>query len=621
MFQKNIEQIRRKNSVLADKLEKIDIKSIDNIKTFHSQSKDLIISYKEQVLNSAVDPIREAKSVWYKSVKQDLKRNDIQIVFGLGLGYLFKRAYVSSDSKIFLYEPFIEILRFVLEYVDLSQEIAQDRVYLTNDYDDLVRKIQNEYLAGDKLEFLFLNSYLQLSKDIILKLTNKIVEICESKGIDQNTISSQCKIWLDNSIRNFSEFDDVRDVGELNNAFDGKPALIISAGPSLAENIDKIKLNRDKFVVIAVCSALKFLAENNVVPDFVMYADSRYLAQHLDNLEDVLEKTNIVMNSRADNYVFSKKSKTKFIYFSETDAISTWLKSSVYNEVTLNKSAGTVSALSFYFAKQLGCNPIVFSGLDLAFLDNKIYANGTELQVDQNGYLTGLLLDSPKKVLTVKSANGNMIPTRDDYMAFIRQFNDIFKFEAKEIKVINTSLNGAYIKGMDYTSLDDVVKSELNSNISIDVNSIVENIWDKSQKKWTDFDKKLCHRLAIEKESIKNIVTEVDGVYKKLVPFCEELENAEVHQISDLKNDIESIQKSLNLLREVVIKNSFLTTYLQMEILEYTRAYNTNILPNIQDLKHNMIVEKDFYTVVLPAAQHIYELIDFVLGEATVNAV
>jgi len=101
MFQKNLEAIKIKNPKLAERLGKIDINSITGIEVLEAESKDLIISYKNTPLHSTIDPSREAKTTWNRTIKNELKKNDIQIVFGLGLGYLFKRAYVSADRTFY----------------------------------------------------------------------------------------------------------------------------------------------------------------------------------------------------------------------------------------------------------------------------------------------------------------------------------------------------------------------------------------------------------------------------------------------------------------------------------------------------------------------------------------
>lgn len=601
MFKKNIEAIKIKNPTLAEKLEKINIETIKNVLVYQADSGDYIISYNNTLMHNTEDPVREAKSVWYKAIKSEFHKNDIQIIFGLGMGYLLKRAYLNSTSKIYIIEPFIELLRFVLEYVDFSQEFQDDRIFITDNLTELTKKIQNEYLNGDKIEFLFLNSYIKLSQQMLVELTNQVLNICESKSVDQNTIFNQCKLWTQNSILNISSFANARPHSYLANKFSNKTALIISAGPSLAENIEKIKQNRDKFVIIAVCSIYKYLLKNNITPDFITFADSRFLVEHVRGEEESLKNMNIVINSRADNYIFEQEAKSKFVAFSSTDDISSWIQKSMNADIKLDKSGGTVSILSYYFAKSLGCNPIVFTGLDLAFINNKVYANGMEMEVNQNGTLK-IPAESVKKVSYVKSANGEMVPTRDDYLAFVRQFNEIFTEEEQDERIINTSLSGAYIKGMDYMSFDEMLDTIDSSEI--DVNKEISAIIKSTKTGWKQANSLLIKQAKIEYENIKKFDLEANNTYQKLQELCELFEMHK-DKMGTIDSKIEELKHPLNSIRTMAVNNSFLSSYLQCELLEYTRNYRTNLLLSIDDIKNNMQVEMKFVKVVCSATENI----------------
>ena len=215
MFQKNLDAVKIKNPELAQRLEKIDINSITGIEVFEAESKNLIISYKNTPLHSTIDPVREAKTTWNRTITNELIKNDIQIVFGLGLGYLFKRAYVSAESKVFIIEPFIEVIRFVFEHVDFSNELSDSRVYITDNIGDIYDKLQKEYLSGDRVEFLFLNQYAQTNQELLQDLTAKTFEIIEGRGNDKNTILKNSAFWTENFIKNIIHFPEARPLGFL----------------------------------------------------------------------------------------------------------------------------------------------------------------------------------------------------------------------------------------------------------------------------------------------------------------------------------------------------------------------------------------------------------------------
>ena len=51
------------------------------------------------------------------------------------------------------------------------------------------------------------------------------------------------------------------------------PAAVVSAGPSLDKNIQLLKRGAEKFLIIAVSTALKPLLKTGVFPDFIVAID------------------------------------------------------------------------------------------------------------------------------------------------------------------------------------------------------------------------------------------------------------------------------------------------------------------------------------------------------------
>ena len=93
----------------------------------------------------------------------------------------------------------------------------------------------------------------------------------------------------------------------------------------------------------------------------------------------------MLITNRAENYIFQQKSNHKISYFSDTDEASRWINDNFDKKSGFIRSGGTVTIAAYYFANTMGCNPIAFAGLDLAFIDNMMYANGKDLKVDKDG--------------------------------------------------------------------------------------------------------------------------------------------------------------------------------------------------------------------------------------------
>ncbi len=616
MFQKNIEVLKFKNPDLAAKLENLSLEDVsDNFSVFEAESNDLIIGYKDIPLNSPVDPIQEARQIWNKSIKTEPVKNDIHLVFGIGLGYLFKRTYISSPAKVFVFEPNIEVLRFVFEYIDFSQELAAKRVYFTDNFDILMDKIQKEYLSGDKVEPLFVDSYALLNQKILMDLTSEIIKICQLRNMDQNTIFNRCKDWTINNITNMKFFPKARPVSILQDKFKEKPALIVCSGPSLEKNIQNIKENKNKYILICISNALKYLIKEDIIPDFVVFSDSKHLEQHIDGIEDKLKDINLITCSKADFNLTRNTFKRKLFYFSNTDVIAEWFNSLAPEHFELYKSAGSVSIISYFIAKKMGCAPIVYAGLDLAFVDDKLYADGKKPDVNSQGDIN--LGYAPayncKKTMQVKGRNGKDILSRDDYALFIRQLEDIIEEENIQNKIINTSLNGALIKGMKYTEFDKI-NNEI-SGKSIDVNAILSELFEQNSEDWNILLNNLAKSLIEQHQEIKLIKNNCQKIVKALNQINKNLQDDDI-QIIFLDSLIKGIQKNISQTRGDILKNVFLSNSLQKEILDYTNNYKLDVLPSsVETIKNNMQTEYNLFNIALMTSSAIEKNLNGVIDK------
>ena len=389
MFEKNITELAKKNPELAEKIKAFPYENVKGIEVYESESKNLIISYKGILLHSSEDPMRETKSIWHKTVKVDFKSNDIQVVYGLGLGYLFKRAYVNANSRILLFEQSMDILRFVFENVDFSSELSDDRVFVVDTQEDVIKFFGNKYLAGDKIEVLFLPSYLELDQKGLLTLSQNLFQTVKDKNIDQNTALIMSKMTLQNLLARIREIEKESPVNVLEGSCKDKTALVIAAGPSLINDLELIKKHREKFIVIAILPVLPLLKEHNIEPDFLTLADPKYQIPKIEKCKDQLQNINLVIESRSDFHLDLLKFKSYFVYFADLDKISqTILDTIPNNPVKVLPPCASVAILSFRLAQILGCKEIIFSGLDLAMTDNRLYAsneakilNQTETQI------------------------------------------------------------------------------------------------------------------------------------------------------------------------------------------------------------------------------------------------
>lgn len=453
MFEKNLESFE--NISLKRRLSKISpIESRVGISYCVTPSNDYILLKDDVPLDDLTNPRKAAKEALTHAIKGELKSSDTIILFGIGLGYLLDETFNNYPSRIYLYEPDINLLHFVLSNVDISEHLASGRVYITSDMDDLIARLNSTYLTKDRVEIVYLKNYAILKNKELLQLTQKVLDTCKSKIVDINTITKFSKRWVTNTVHNIGASLErpVYLLSDLENKFIGQTALVVAAGPSLTDNIEKIKSNREAYVIFAVNKVVRDLMQNGIIPDFVVCLDAKNMSKTLGGLEEHLQKTCCIMDIRADYALMSMPFRKTFINFSDTDFfMQKYAKFG--NDLKFYESGGSASTLALITAARLGFSKIICVGLDLAFKDNTIYSTGeTMTRISQEQ----ILVDAVKKNLVkVKSINGNYVYTREDYATFVKHFETIIK-ELNHHEIYNVSTFGAYIEGMKNKPLEEI---------------------------------------------------------------------------------------------------------------------------------------------------------------------
>ncbi len=179
----------------------------------------------------------------------------------------------------------------------------------------------------------------------------------------------------------------------------------------------------------------------------------------------------------------------------------------------LNYEALSVTTLAVSLAIFLGCNPIVFCGVDLAFTDGQIYASG----VLEN---KKMVMDQWKKenrsenrLLRRKDSKGNPTYT---LLKWVMEAESIAALTKKypRTKFINASEGGLAIPGVPYVSLDEV--HTLYCKDSYDFRGMIHTEIEQIE-------------LSSKKDPLKDLIFRLKQSTKRTTSLChllvEELEN------------------------------------------------------------------------------------------------
>src|SRR5262249_20978969 len=135
---------------------------------------------------------------------------------------------------------------------------------------------------------------------------------------DYRTVQRFHPLWMEQFFRNFPYFATMDTIECLFNRFVGKPAIIISRGPSLDAALDDLAALADSAVLIAVGSAVRRLAERGIIPDFAIYYEANGIAEQLRGIPaETLEKITFILCPSTQACAYESPSRGKLVFFSQ----------------------------------------------------------------------------------------------------------------------------------------------------------------------------------------------------------------------------------------------------------------------------------------------------------------
>ena len=162
MFNKNVNSIfNEQNAGFKQKMLETPFDIAQSVISAHkSQSGDYVIALNNVPLDSMENPFEDSKQIVAASVEPNLSQSDVVVIFGFGFGYLPKRVFVETKAKIIIYEPNLNVCRFVFEYVDFSDLLSSHRVIISDDINFCLEKIHGLFFKNEKINFIFNKYYI-----------------------------------------------------------------------------------------------------------------------------------------------------------------------------------------------------------------------------------------------------------------------------------------------------------------------------------------------------------------------------------------------------------------------------------------------------------------------------
>lgn len=575
--QKFIEIIEQKQKEM--KSEKImgllsAIKTRDRVETVMINEAETIQTYDDGKvkwqLNSSMSP-ESASAIWAKQFAT-IKTNEHSIffVFGMSDGISIKKLMeCQSECTFWIYEPSIEIFDEAIDR-DVWLDIIKNnhvRLYVKNLNDELFyHHLQDiiDYTNISLINLAVLPNYDRMFLEDYQRFTDTIEDVIKLVIYTRNTEMERINEITHNMYKLSNDIIHQYSVRQLFQCvkllnWEDVPAILVAAGPSLDENIECLRKFCGRAFILAVDTALNTLLENNIVPDLTISVDSRkpmQLFKHpkFDNIPIVLSQQSnekiLNRNQSMHFYEIDEESYLNKIFIEETGKAGVQLP-----------TGGSVANNALSLLVLMGFKTIILVGQDLAYPNLQKHTKSAyegkenQIQLEKDDYIL------------VKDVNGHTVYTKAN-MNIYRKWMEYYIAGYKELKVINTSNQGAYISGTQKMTLAEGLKMFGRKEID------VMQLWNKiplflNQKELENINKKLCN--------IPQRIEEISAKVEKGIIICNHAELLYKHdeytqmkeilvQITKIVKEIENYQETI-LLRPYIIKAQY---EVQEKIYQYS---------------------------------------------------
>ncbi|MEW5820416.1 MAG: 6-hydroxymethylpterin diphosphokinase MptE-like protein, partial [Cyanobacteriota bacterium] len=625
---------------LADRIREHQPKDIDFIQALNG---DLVMCYQGLPLHSLDNPVDEAQKV-FDNVK-NTKYNTFNIVYGLGLGYLFKRATMETEGTIVVFEPHLDVLKTTLEVVDFVEEIQRKNTFVINELKDLRRIFGHYFYKGDDVCIQMLTSYRIAYPEILSELTTLLQESYRTSIINQQTMLYKTRQWSVAALNNLFDILESPDSWGLKDRFKDVPAVLVSAGPSLEFAIDTLRKYQDKVMIIAVGQALKALDKAGIRPHIVEVIENLNVSQQFDGVS-CLDQLTVALQPMTHRAIYELPVKRLLLNFPNSDNIARWFGDIMKRQLRGFPNRGSVSFCAYYNAFHFGNEPMILVGQDLAYRDGKCYASGTsydkiKYELDEEGkvkinyneelYETiGKTFEmnreefmsrkesQEKEIMKVKGWSGEDLHTTVTYNVFLNNYIDIAETELERYEkvLINCSIGGAYIKGIEHMSLQECLENRCNLNHGINIDQALDDYYEEFKIAEEDY-KRFVRGIRKTEDDLNDA--------KKIAQYSINLSNSILKELSKkvinekyVDGLVDKLGKNDRKVINVVKKTRLINPFINKELYEYSKGYSReaeNIDPEnkIENLKDNVEQSLKLYEAIINGAESINEILPAII--------
>ncbi len=510
------------------------------------------------LLHSKYDPIKEAKKV----IEESFDEEKTNILFGFGLGYLYKEIQDTYDQEVIVIDPI---------FAHLSQHAIIQPKYVI----DSVDKVKINRLLHRELEFysrkinvICAPSYQKIFMEEYKETLNILKNVQHSNMISENTVRFFSEQWQINYVRNLSQLNKFDTFNKLINKFSA-PIVIASGGPSLLKQIPNLKKYRKNFILMASGSTINSLIKEDIYPDFIVSVDggeANY--NHFKNLD--IKNGNLIFSFSSHHKIQEEFAGNMYSFLLNDDHA---FQKYIYNEFGINfpMLVGGTSVANFALscAIHMTTGPISIIGQDLAYTNNQTHAKGNNhfKEIDKD-YLI------KKKAFKEKGYEGGEVWTDSLFVAMREEFEKLYDIYGEKKIIYNCTEGGLQIERIPQMNFEYFCKKYFKD--PVELLELKEQINVAHHFSMRDFLQKELERYDLLIKEVKDVLLDL-----KMERNQNFFSNKLLKKLDKVDEKIKKIQEqsSINYILEPVLLDAVIQPQYKKEDtreIKFEKAYSQN---------------------------------------------
>jgi hypothetical protein len=296
------------------------------------------------------------------------------------------------------------------------------------------------------------------------------------------------------------------------------PVLYICAGPSLSDNIDWIKENKDKFIIVSIGASFEKLFDHGIESDIIVTLDSKKILADGQFKKESLHKIKnaiVIASTMTDDFVLNQFDKSKLFLY---EVLYPFFDNKIF-------PAFSVGEMGLSILVTLNFDNIYMIGTDLALNQQTGNTHIVEHLTGGNNFDINDIDGSKSMNKNTFGFRGDLIKTRGNlqeevvtsrvFESSIHCYNENIRNNKKESqKIYNLSTHGAFIE--DTIPLFPE-KLDLSNTLKIEDRGNIEDklLFELNRFSRTDFSIKETDKINKEIEYINEVISYIESINDK----------------------------------------------------------------------------------------------------------